>query len=57
MGDANPLAPVKSGVVDTHCHPFLMDREPREVVEASRAAGVDTLVSVGVDPQSSRRSV
>src|SRR5947209_9719654 len=57
MTVANPRESVKSGLVDTHCHLFAMDREPPQVVEASRAAGVDTLVCVGVDPESSRRSV
>src|SRR5438445_12884192 len=57
MTVANPRESVKSGLVDTHCHLFAMDREPPQVVETSRAAGVDRLICVGVDPESSRRSV
>jgi TatD DNase family protein len=43
--------------VDTHCHLFLMDQEPSVVVEAAKAAGVDRLICVGVDPSSSVRSL
>lgn len=43
--------------MDTHCHLFLIDRQPRDVVEAARAAGVDRLICVGVDPETSRRSL
>lgn len=57
MGDQNPVLPVQPGAVDTHCHLFLLDREPREVVEAARDAGVDRLLCVGVDPQTSLRSL
>ena len=56
MSDPNPSAMVKSGAVDTHCHLFLLDHQPAEVVEASRAAGVDRLICVGIDPETSRRS-
>jgi TatD DNase family protein len=42
--------------VDTHCHLFLLDHQPADVVEASRAAGVDRLICVGIDPETSRRS-
>ena len=41
---------------DTHCHLFLMDGDPTEVVSAARAAGVAGMVCVGVDADSSRRS-
>ena len=47
----------RTGLVDTHCHLFLLDANPASVVEASNAAGVDTLVCVGIDPASSRRSL
>jgi len=57
MGDQNPVLPVQPGAVDTHCHLFLSDRQPREVVEAARAEGVDRLVCVGVDPETSLRSL
>jgi TatD DNase family protein len=43
-------------VIDTHCHLFLMDGEPRANVEAARAAGVGALVCAGIDAGSSRRS-
>ena len=57
MSDPNPEPPMQSGAVDSHCHLFLLDGDPAEAVETARAAGVDTLVCVGIDPGSSRRSV
>jgi TatD DNase family protein len=57
MGGWNPELAVKTGAVDTHCHLFLVDREPVEVVETARAAGVDRLICVGVDPETSLRSL
>jgi TatD DNase family protein len=57
MGGANPELPVQTGMVDTHCHLFLVDREPSLVVEAARTAGVDRLICVGVDPATSSRSL
>jgi TatD DNase family protein len=48
---------MQSGAVDTHCHLFLLDGDPAEAVENARNTGVDTLVCVGIDPGSSRRSV
>jgi TatD DNase family protein len=57
MGDQNPVPAVQSGAVDTHCHLFLTDREPRATVEAARAVGVDRLICVGIDPETSRRSL
>lgn len=56
MGETNREVPVYGGVVDSHCHLFLMDEEPAVVVEAAKAAGVDRLVCVGVDVATSRRS-
>jgi TatD DNase family protein len=56
MSDPNPSATVKSGAVDTHCHLFLLDHQPADVVEASRAVGVDRLICVGIDPETSLRS-
>jgi TatD DNase family protein len=50
-------APAPVGIVDTHCHLFLLEDDPAAVVEASKAAGVETLVCVGIDPGSSRRSL
>lgn len=57
MGGPNPELPVQRGVVDTHCHLFLVDREPSLVVEAAREAGVDRVICVGVDPATSARSL
>jgi TatD DNase family protein len=57
MSEANREVPVKTGAVDTHCHLFLLDREPAEVVEAARRAGVDRVICVGVDPETSVRSL
>ena len=48
---------MQSGAVDTHCHLFLLDGDPGEAVRRARAAGVDALVCVGIDPGSSRRSI
>jgi TatD DNase family protein len=56
MSRQNPELPVQPGAVDTHCHLFLMDQEPAVAVEASRAAGLERLICVGVDVDSSRRS-
>src|SRR4051812_50137766 len=52
----NPREAVERGVVDTHCHLFLLSEEPGAAVQAANAAGVETLVCVGIDPESSRRS-
>ena len=57
MSEANREVRVQTGAVDTHCHLFLLDREPAEVVEAARAKGVDRLICVGVDPETSARSL
>ena len=45
------------GAVDTHCHLFLMEDDPAQVIEGAKNAGVDTIVCVGIDPESSRRSL
>ena len=55
--DRNPELTVQLGAVDTHCHLFLLDDEPAHVVETAKAAGVDRLICVGVDPQTSARSL
>ena len=57
MADPKPEVPVKTGAVDTHCHLFLIDRDPAEVVDAARASGVDRVLCVGVDPQTSARAL
>ena len=57
MNEPNPEPPMQSGAVDTHCHLFLLDGDPGEAIQSARAAGVDALVCVGIDPGSSRRSI
>ena len=56
MSDQNLQPRADTGAVDTHCHLFLLDLEPARVVETAKAAGVDRLICVGVDPESSARS-
>jgi TatD DNase family protein len=46
---------VVEGFFDTHCHLFLMDAEPAAAVEAARESGVEGLVTVGIDRESSLR--
>jgi TatD DNase family protein len=55
--DRNPELTVQLGAVDTHCHLFLLDSEPADVVETAKAAGVDRMICVGVDPETSARSL
>jgi TatD DNase family protein len=43
--------------VDAHCHLFLIDQDTAEVVRAARRQGVERLVCVGIDADSSRRSL
>ncbi len=57
MSDQNPEVSVQSGAVDTHCHLFLLEHEPADVVEAANEAGVDRIICVGVDPSTSARSL
>lgn len=57
MARANPELPVQAGVVDTHCHLFLVDREPSLVVEAAKAVGVERLICVGIDPLTSSQAL
>jgi TatD DNase family protein len=54
---SNSQEPLDAGAVDTHCHLFLIEEDPGAVVEEARAAGVSTLLCVGIDPESSRRSL
>jgi TatD DNase family protein len=51
-GEEAPL-----GAIDTHCHLFLIDQPTGDVVAAAREAGVDRLVCVGIDTESSRLAV
>jgi TatD DNase family protein len=57
MNGQNREPPMDAGAVDTHCHLFLCEREPRVLVEEARAAGVATLICAGIDPETSRRSL
>lgn len=57
VSGSNPEPLVKSAVVDSHCHLFLLDPDPSEALEEARRAGVETVVCPGIDPGSSRRSV
>jgi TatD DNase family protein len=57
MTDPNPELPVQSGLVDSHCHLFLLERDPAEVLREARESGVDTVVCPGIDPESSHRAV
>jgi len=57
VGEENGEPPVQGGAVDTHCHLFLMEDEPAVAVEAARASGVERLICVGVDVESSRQSL
>ncbi|MGH2709755.1 MAG: TatD family hydrolase [Actinomycetota bacterium] len=41
---------------DTHCHLFMMESDPSQAVTEAREAGVDGMVCVGIDAESSRRS-
>lgn len=55
--DAPEPQPETEGAVDTHCHLFLMEGDPADVVAAAWAAGVSRMICVGIDPGSSRRSL
>lgn len=46
-----------ASAVDTHCHLFLMDQSPEEVVRSASDTGVDRLICVGIDVETSYRSV
>lgn len=49
--------PARGGIVDTHCHLFLLRDDPGPVLEAARTVGVDKFVCPGIDPATSRRSL
>ncbi|HEY7477793.1 MAG TPA: TatD family hydrolase [Actinomycetota bacterium] len=57
MSAENLELAVDGGAVDTHCHLFLGEVEPAVVVETARGAGVERLICVGVDVESSRASL
>jgi TatD DNase family protein len=46
---------VVEGSFDTHCHLFLLDQNPADAMAEARRAGVEGLVTVGIDPESSLR--
>jgi TatD DNase family protein len=57
MADSKPEVPVKTGAVDTHCHLFLMDRDPADVVDTARTSGVNRIICVGINPETSARAL
>jgi TatD DNase family protein len=57
MADTNPSPTVQTPAVDSHCHLFLLDEPAQTAVRAAREAGVGPIVCVGIDPDSSRRSL
>ena len=57
MSDLNPEPTVHGGAIDTHCHLFLLDSEPPAVVEAAKASGVERIICVGIDVETSLRSL
>jgi TatD DNase family protein len=57
MAEQNPELAVQRGAVDTHCHLFLLESEPLAAVESAKAAGVERMICVGVDPATSRWSL
>jgi TatD DNase family protein len=54
---AHAAPELRPTAVDTHCHLFLAEEDPGELVAEANAAGVGRLVCVGIDPDSSRRSL
>lgn len=57
MMEPKPEVGVKSVVVDSHSHLFLLEGGPRPAIERAREAGVGTVVCPGIDAETSRRSV
>lgn len=43
-------------LIDTHCHLFMMEGDPATIVARARDQGLDGMVCVGIDAESSRRS-
>lgn len=56
MENPYPEPAMDRGAVDSHAHLFLLESEPRDVVQEALQAGVGTIVCVGIDPETSRRS-
>ena len=55
--DANPALGLQTSAIDTHCHLFLIERDPADVLSEARGAGVERIVCPGIDLDSSRRAV
>ncbi|GAC1440092.1 MAG: TatD family hydrolase [Mycobacteriales bacterium] len=51
-----PPAPLTVPVLDSHCHLDIVGRDVGEQLAAARAVGIDTVVQVGIDLDSSRLS-
>jgi TatD DNase family protein len=49
--------PVTEPITDTHCHLFLCGDDAAAVVAGARERGVGRLICVGIDPETSRRSL
>ena len=57
-GEAPPAPePLAVAVADSHCHLDIMGGDVEAQLAAARAVGIDTVVQVGVDVESSRLSV
>jgi TatD DNase family protein len=54
-GPTGPALP--TGAIDTHCHLYLMEVDPADAVASAHAAGVERMVCVGIDPETSARSL
>jgi TatD DNase family protein len=54
--DINPAVGLQGSAVDTHCHLFLINRDPGSVLSEARDAGIGTVICPGIDLSSSRRA-
>jgi TatD DNase family protein len=57
VSDGSELADDQVGAVDSHCHLYLMETDPSAAVAQANAAGVERMVCVGIDPETSARSL
>src|SRR5207247_1332092 len=57
MGEKNPELSVQSGAVDTHGRLFRMEVGPAVAVGTAKSSGVERVICVGVDVETSRRSL
>lgn len=46
--------PLPTPALDSHCHLDIMGGDPGAIIDAARAVGIDTLVTVGIDVPSSQ---